>query len=282
MRTGLLAEKVGMSRFYNEEGQHLPVTILKVAGCQVTEVRTQDKNGYTAVQLGIGQKRLKSIKKPLRGQFAKAKVEPKARLVEFRVSPENLLSIGDELSAEHFLVGQKVDVSGVTHGKGFAGVIKRWNFGGQRQTHGALKTHRQMGSTGQCQDPGRVFKNKKMPGQLGNVRQTIQGLEIVATDAEKGWVIVKGALPGAKGSFVEIKDSVKYAAPKDLPFPAALKQAANKAAAEAEEAPKAETAEAPKADAAPQEAAPAPAEAPKVEAAPAADAPAEAKDENKE
>jgi len=222
MRTGLLAKKVGMTRVYREDGTHVPVTVMQLDKCQVTGQRTEDKNGYTAVQLGAGSRKVKRTNKALRGQFAAANVEPKARLVEFRVSPENLIDVGAELSANHFIVGQKVDVSAVTIGKGFAGAMKRHNFGGLRATHGVSISHRSHGSTGQCQDPGKVFKGKKMAGQMGNRRRTTQNLTIVRTEEDRGLVLIKGAVPGPKGGWVEIKDAVKRPIPADIPLPAAL------------------------------------------------------------
>ncbi|MBH1989571.1 MAG: 50S ribosomal protein L3 [Alphaproteobacteria bacterium] len=225
MRTGLIAEKVGMSRFFDENGMHIPVTLLKVEGCQVVTVRTEEKNGYSAIQLGVGKINPKNVSKPLRGHFAKAGVEPKRKLAEFRVSKDALLNIGDEITVDHFIKGQHVDVTGVSVGKGFAGVMKRWNFGGGRASHGNSLAHRVPGSTGMCQDPGRVIPGKKMPGQMGNKQRTVMSLEIVGTDVEKGLILVKGALPGAQGTFVLVRDAVKKKLPTDLPFPAAIRKA---------------------------------------------------------
>jgi len=225
MRTGLIAQKLGMTRVFAADGAHVPVTVLKVENCQVVAVRTQEKDGYVAVQLGVGKAKVKNVTKPERGHFAKAKVEPKKKLAEFRVSEDALLEVGAELSVEHFVAGQKVDVAGTTIGKGFAGVMKRWNFGGLRATHGVSVSHRSHGSTGQRQDPGKVFKNKKMAGHLGDVRVTTQNLTVVSTDAERGLLFIKGALPGAEGSFVFVKDAVKGTKKTDLPFPAAIKAA---------------------------------------------------------
>ena len=225
MRTGLIAQKLGMTRVFAADGNHVPVTVLKVENCQVVAVRTQEKDGYDAVQLGVGKAKVKNVTKPERGHFAKAKVEPKKKVAEFRVSQDALLEVGAELSVEHFVVGQKVDVAGTTIGKGFAGVMKRWNFGGLRATHGVSVSHRSHGSTGQRQDPGKVFKNKKMAGHLGDVRVTTQNLTVVSTDAERGLLFIKGALPGAEGSFVFVKDAVKGTKKTDLPFPAAIKAA---------------------------------------------------------
>lgn len=241
MRTGLLAKKLGMSRVFSTDGRDVPVTVLKLDNCQVVGVKTLEKDGYTAVQLGNGKRKTKNIPKPVRGQFAKAKVEPKQKVVEFRVSPDALLTVGSTLSAEHFVVGQKVDVSGVSIGKGFAGAMKRHNFAGLEATHGVSVSHRSHGSTGQRQDPGRVFKGKKMAGHLGDVKVSIQNLEVVGTDAKEGLVLVKGAVPGAKNSYVLVKDAVKKPA-KDLPFPAKLLEEAKpaEAAAPKAEAPKAE------------------------------------------
>ena len=223
MRTGLIAEKKGMSRIFAEDGRHLPVTVLQLDACQVVDNRTVERDGYTAVQLGHGTAKAKNVTRAMRGHFAKAKVEPKRRLVEFRVSEENLIEVGAELSAEHFVPGQFVDVAGVTIGKGFAGAMKRHNFRGLRATHGVSVSHRSHGSTGQCQDPGKVFKGKKMAGHMGTSRRTAVNLEIVATDAGRGLIMVKGAVPGAKGSLVEIRDALKKAAPDNLPIPAAVK-----------------------------------------------------------
>jgi large subunit ribosomal protein L3 len=227
MRTGLLAEKLGMTRIFTDEGNHVPVTVLKVDACQVVAVRTEEKDGYTAVQLGIGKAKVKNVTQPQRGHFAKAKVEPKRHLAEFRVADDALLEVGAELSVEHFVPGQFVDVIGTTIGKGFAGGMKRHHFGGLRATHGVSVSHRSHGSTGQRQDPGKTFKNKKMAGHLGDVRVTTQNLRVVATDPERGLIMLRGAVPGAEGGVVMIKDAVKRQAPKDLPFPAALRATAS-------------------------------------------------------
>ncbi|MBL4618839.1 MAG: 50S ribosomal protein L3 [Alphaproteobacteria bacterium] len=227
MRTGLIAKKMGMTRIYAEDGEHIPVTVVQLEGCQVVGQRSVEKNGYTAVQLGAGVKKAKRVTKAERGQFAKANVEPKAKLVEFRVSEENMVDIGAELSAEHFLIGQMVDVTGTSIGKGFAGAMKRHNFSGLRATHGVSISHRSLGSTGQCQDPGKVFKGKKMAGQMGSTRVTTQNLEVIRTDVERGLILIKGAVPGSKGGWVFIKDAVKRALPADAPKPAGLKAANN-------------------------------------------------------
>ena len=220
MRSGLITQKVGMTR------SHLPVTVLKVEDLQVVANRTNDTDGYVAVQLGYGKAKVKNVSKPMRGHFAKAKVEPKAKLAEFRVSEDGLIEVGAELSATHFVEGQYVDVIGTSIGKGFAGAMKRHNFGGLRASHGVSVSHRSHGSTGQCQDPGRVFKGKKMAGHLGAARVTVQSLKVVASDADKGLILIHGAVPGHKGAYVLVKDAVKRAAPEGLPFPAALKGAA--------------------------------------------------------
>ena len=230
MRTGLLAQKLGMTRIFAADGNHLPVTVLKIDHCQVVAVRTDETNGYTAVQLGVGKAKVKNVSKAQRGHFAKAKVEPKRKLAEFRVSKDNLLEVGDELSAAHFIAGQFVDVVGTTIGKGFAGSMKRWNFGGLRATHGVSVSHRSHGSTGNRQDPGRTFPGKKMAGHLGVERVTQQNLKVVETDAEQGLIYVHGAVPGHEGSYVLIKDAVKRALPKEAPKPAALKGKAPKGA----------------------------------------------------
>jgi len=235
MRTGLIAEKVGMTRVFDAEGAHVPVTVLKMEGCQVVAVRTAEKDGYTAVQLGIGKAKVKNVTKPMRGHFAKAKVEPKRRLVEFRVSADALLEVGAELSAEHFLPGQFVDVTANSIGKGFAGVMKRHNFGGLRATHGVSISHRSHGSTGNRQDPGRTFPGKKMAGHLGDERITTQNLKIVSVDAERGLIMIRGSVPGANGGYVLVRDAKKRTAPKDLPFPAGIRAAAAAADAAAEQ-----------------------------------------------
>jgi large subunit ribosomal protein L3 len=234
MRTGLIAQKLGMTRIFNDEGNHVPVTVLKVDNCQVVAVRTQEKDGYTAVQLGVGAAKVKNVGKAMRGHFAKAKVEPKRWVVEFRVPQDALIDVGAELSAEHFVAGQFVDVVGTTIGKGFAGGMKRHHFGGLRATHGVSVSHRSLGSTGQRQDPGKTFKGKKMAGHLGDVRVTTQNLRIVSTDVERGLIMIRGAVPGSDGGYVLIKDAVKRKAPKDLPFPAAIRRAAEAAAPAAE------------------------------------------------
>ncbi len=230
LRTGLLARKLGMTRVFSEEGNHTPVTVLSLDGLQVVAQRTAERDGYTAVQLGAGKAKAKRTPKAMRGHFAKASVEPKRKLVEFRVSEDALLEPGAELSAEHFVPGQRVDVAGTSIGKGFAGAMKRWNFGGMRASHGVSISHRAHGSTGQCQDPGKVFKGKKMAGHLGSERVTTQSLEVVRVDAERGLIWIKGAVPGAAGGWVEVRDAVK-SAPTDLPYPAKLRGA--DAAAEA-------------------------------------------------
>ncbi|MCB2099183.1 MAG: 50S ribosomal protein L3 [Parvularculaceae bacterium] len=234
MRTGLIARKVGMTRVFGGEGEHIPVTVMQIDGCQVIGQRTKEKHGYTALQLGVGAAKAKRMTKADRGQFAKANVEPKQKLVEFRVDDDCLVDIGAELSAAHFLVGQKVDVTGTTIGKGFAGAMKRHNFGGLRATHGVSVTHRSHGSTGQRQDPGRVFKNKKMAGHMGDVRCTTQNVEVVRIDEDRGLIMLKGAIPGPKGGWVEIRDAVRVDAPNDLPKPAAVKGQADDASKGAE------------------------------------------------
>jgi len=223
MRTGLLAQKLGMTRIFTGEGNHVPVTVLKVDNCQVVAVRTEETDGYTAVQLGVGTAKAKNVTKPQRGHFAKAKVEPKARLAEFRVSPDALIDVGAEIIASHFLPGQYVDVAGISIGKGFAGAMKRHNFGGLRASHGVSVSHRSHGSTGQRQSPGKTFKNKKMAGHLGAARVTTQSLEVIAADAERGVLMIKGSVPGSPGGYVLVKDAVKRKAPEGLPFPAALR-----------------------------------------------------------
>ncbi len=226
MRTGLIAKKLGMTRVFTEAGDHVPVTVLKVDNCQVVAVRTEEKDGYTAVQLGVGKAKVKNVTQPMRGHYAKAKVEPKEKLVEFRVSPDALIEVGAELSAAHFVPGQFVDVTGTSIGRGFSGVIRRHNFGGLRATHGVSVSHRSHGSTGQRQDPGKVFKNKKMAGHYGAARVTTQNLRIVSSDEARGLIYVAGAVPGAPGSIVLVRDAAKRKAPKDVPLPAALRSSA--------------------------------------------------------
>ncbi|WP_413205150.1 50S ribosomal protein L3 [Rhodospirillum sp. A1_3_36] len=223
MRSGLIAQKVGMTRLFTDEGIHVPVTVLKVDTCQVVSVRTSEKDGYTAVQLGAGKAKIKRTSKAMRGHFAAAKVEPKKKVVEFRVSEDCLLEPGAELSAAHFIAGQKVDIAGTTIGKGFAGAMKRHNFRGLEASHGVSVSHRSHGSTGQCQDPGRVFKGKKMAGHMGDTRVTQQSLTVVGTDAERGLIMIKGSVPGADGAWLEVRDSVKKKLPEGLPMPAGLK-----------------------------------------------------------
>lgn len=230
MRTGLLAQKLGMTRLFTEEGNHVPVTVLKVDNCRVIAVRTREKDGYTAVQLGVGTAKTKNVSKPQRGHFAKAKIEPKARLAEFRVSEDALLEVGSEITTAHFIPGQYVDVVGFSIGKGFAGAMKRHNFGGLRASHGVSISHRSHGSTGQRQSPGKTFKNKKMAGHLGAERVTTQSLEVIATDPERGVLMIKGSVPGSRGGLVFVKDAVKRKAPEGLPFPAALREGSGREA----------------------------------------------------
>src|SRR5579864_4194445 len=223
MRTGLIAQKLGMSRVFTGEGNHVAVTVLRVDSCQVVAQRTQDKDGYTALQLGVGTAKVKNVTQPQRGHFAKAKVEPKAKLAEFRVSEDALVPVGAEITAGHFLPGQYVDVTGTSIGKGFAGGMKRHNFHGLRATHGVSVSHRSLGSTGQRQDPGKTFKNKKMAGHLGAERVTVQSLEVIAADAERGLLYVKGSVPGSEKGWVLVKDAVKRKPPDGVPYPAALR-----------------------------------------------------------
>ena len=277
MRSGLIVQKVGMTRLFTDAGQHVPVTVLKLDGCQVVAQRTEAKDGYTAVQLGAGFAKVKRTTRAARGHFARAKVEPKRRLAEFRVSPENMIDVGAKLAANHFVEGQHVDATGVSIGKGFAGAMKRHNFGGLRASHGVSISHRSHGSTGQCQDPGKVFKGKKMAGHMGDVRVTAQNLTVVKTDIERGLVMVKGAVPGAKGGWVLLRDAVKRPLPVDVPLPAALFEEPQAEEPEIVEEAEAETAVEAKAEAeAPVEAeAEAPAEA---EAESETEAPAEETD----
>ncbi|MEZ5774005.1 MAG: 50S ribosomal protein L3 [Hyphomicrobiaceae bacterium] len=232
MRSGLIAQKMGMTRIFTGAGEHVPVTVLRVEKCQVVAQRTEEKNGYTALQLGAGTAKVRNVSKPERGHFAVAKVEPKRRVAEFRVSPDNMIEVGAEITADHFVEGQKVDVTGTSTGKGFAGPMKRWNFGGLRATHGVSISHRSHGSTGGRQDPGKVFKNKKMAGHLGDERVTTQNLEVVKVDIERGLILVKGAVPGTKGSWVTVRDAVKRAAPGNVPRPGAFRKVEAAAAAD--------------------------------------------------
>ncbi|MEA1015808.1 50S ribosomal protein L3 [Sphingosinicella sp. LY1275] len=234
MRTGVIAKKLGMTRIFQDDGRHVPVTVLSLDNLQVVARREVERDGYVAVQLGAGSAKAKNLTKPERGHFGKAEVEPKARVVEFRVAEDALLDVGAEISADHFIAGQLVDIQGVTQGKGFAGVMKRWGFGGMHATHGVSVSHRAHGSTGQRQDPGRVFKNKKMAGHMGAKNRTQQNLEVVRTDVERGLIFVKGSVPGHKGGWLIVKDAVKVARPADVPYPAGLKQAASNNNAPAE------------------------------------------------
>jgi len=226
MRTGLLAQKIGMTRIFAAEGDHVPVTVLKIDFCQVVAVRTPEKDGYSALQLGVGAAKVKRMTQPQRGHFARAKVEPKAWVAEFRVTEDAVLPVGSELTAAHFLPGQYVDVTGVSIGKGFAGAMKRHNFGGLGASHGVSVSHRSHGSTGQRQSPGKTFKNKKMAGQLGAARVTTQSLEVISVDAERGILMIKGSVPGCAGGHVLVRDAARRKAPDGLPFPAALRGAA--------------------------------------------------------
>ena len=219
MRSGVIAQKVGMTRVFTDAGEHVPVTVLRLGQCQVVAHRTKEKDGYVALQLGSGGRKVKNVPKAERGHFAVAKVEPKRRVAEFRVSDDAVIPVGAEITADHFVVGQFVDVTGTTIGKGYAGAMKRWNFGGLRATHGVSVSHRSIGGTGGRQDPGKTFKNKKMAGHLGDERVTTLNLKVVQTDVERGLILVEGAVPGAKGGWIMVRDAVKRAAPKDLPMP---------------------------------------------------------------
>jgi large subunit ribosomal protein L3 len=223
MRTGVIAKKVGMTRLFQEDGRHVPVTVLALEDCQVVSHRTADRDGYVAVQLGAGEAKQKNVNKPQREAFAKAEVPLKMKVAEFRLDDEQgLLPVGSHISAEHFVAGQKVDITGHTQGKGFQGGMKRWGFGGLRATHGVSLSHRSLGSTGQRQDPGKVFKNKKMAGHMGDKRRTQQNLEVVRTDAERGLIFVKGSVPGSKNGWLLVRDSVKLPLPDGVPFPGAI------------------------------------------------------------
>ena len=244
LRSGVIAKKLGMTRLFQEDGKQIPVTVLQLDKLQVVAQRTAEKDGYSAVQLGAGTAKAKRTSAPMRGHFAKANVEPKRKVCEFRVSEDNLIAVGEEIIASHYFEGQFVDVSGTSIGKGFAGAMKRWNFGGLRATHGVSISHRSHGSTGQCQDPGKVFKGKKMAGHMGSARVTTQNLEVVKTDTVRGLIMVKGAVPGSKGGWVTVKDAVKKPFPENAIVPGALASAAREAAKAAEEAAAAAAAEA--------------------------------------
>ena len=236
MRTGVIAKKIGMARFFDEAGTHVPVTVLSLEGCQVVAHRTKDRDGYVALQLGAGTKKPKNTSKALRGHFGKAEVEPKHKVVEFRVSEDNLIDVGAEITADHYLPGQKIDITGTTVGKGFAGAMKRWNFGGLRATHGVSVSHRSHGSTGQRQDPGRTFKGKKMAGHLGQETVTTLNVTVWRIDVERGLILVRGAVPGSDGAYVKLRDAVKSAAPEGLPMPGAFRKAGQQPAPAAEPA----------------------------------------------
>ena len=243
MRTGVIARKEGMTRIFTEDGRQVPVTVLKIDNCQVVGLRTDEKNGYNSVQVGAGTAKIKRVSKQMRGVYAAAKIEPKKKVVEFRVDAENLAEIGAEFGANHFVQGQKVDVCATSKGKGFQGGIKRHNFGGMRATHGVSVSHRALGATGQCQDPGKVFKGKKMAGQMGNKRVTTQNLEIAGVDLEDNLILVKGSVPGPRSGWVLVTDAVKRKAPDDRPMPMGVREGAAKAEAPAEEAATEEKAE---------------------------------------
>ena len=271
MRTGIIAQKLGMSRVFTEQGDHVPVTVLKLEDCQVVATRTAEHDGYDAVQLGVGKAKVKNVNRAMRGHYAKAKVEPKRKLAEFRVSPDALLEVGSEIGAHHFVPGQMVDVVGTSIGKGFAGAMKRHNFAGLEASHGISVSHRSHGSTGNSQDPGKVFKGKKMAGHLGDTGVTVQNIEIVETNSDRGLILVKGGVPGSKGAYLLISDAKKHPRPEDAPYPAGLKGAT------ATEAPDVEAAEAaPEGEPAPAETASegAPAEEAEPETTASADQPA--------
>jgi len=275
MRSGVIAQKMGMMRVFTDEGNHVPVTVLRLGNCQVVGHRTKDKNGYVALQLGAGARRAGNMSKAARGSFAKVNVEPKRKVAEFRVTEDALIPVGAEITADHFVVGQFVDVCGTSIGKGFAGGMKRWNFGGLRASHGVSISHRSIGSTGGRQDPGKTFKNKKMPGHLGVDRVTTLNLKVVSTDVARGLILVEGAVPGPKSGWILVRDAVKKKLPKEAPKPGKFKSAGDaKSEAKAESKAEAKSDEAPKAeDAAAQAAAAA------AQAAKAADAAAKAADQ---
>jgi large subunit ribosomal protein L3 len=233
MRTGVLAQKLGMTRVFADDGSHVPVSVLRVEACEVVAARRPEADGYAAVQLGVGRGKASRVTKPMRGHFAKAKVTPKAKLAEFRVSEDALLEPGTALTVEHFVIGQYVDVCGTSIGKGFAGAMKRWGFKGLRASHGVSLSHRSHGSTGQRQDPGKVFKGKKMAGHMGDRRVTVQNLEVIGLDPERGLLLVKGAVPGARGGYVRVTDAIKRALPQEAPYPGGVKAAEAAAASTA-------------------------------------------------
>jgi large subunit ribosomal protein L3 len=243
MRSGVVAQKVGMTRIFTDAGEHVPVTVLRLAQCQVIAHRTKEKNGYVAIQLGAGSRKVKNVSKAERGRFAVAKVEPKRSIVEFRVSDDAVIPVGAEITADHFIVGQFVDVTGTSIGKGFAGGMKRWNFGGLRASHGVSISHRSIGSTGGRQDPGKTFKNKKMPGHMGVERVTTLNLRVVQTDIERGLILVEGAVPGAKGGWITVRDAVKKQLPKEAPKPGKFREAGAEPAKPAKAADKPATQE---------------------------------------
>ncbi len=257
MRSGVIAQKLGMTRVFTDAGEHVPVTVLRLDRCQVVGHRTAEKNGYVALQIGAGKRRPQSVNQPMRGHYGALKVEPKKKVAEFRVDADHLIPVGAELTADHFVAGQFVDVTGTSIGKGFAGGMKRHHFGGLRASHGVSVSHRSIGSTGGRQDPGKTFKNKKMPGQMGNVTVTTQNLKVVRADVEKGLLLVEGAVPGAKGGWITVRDAVKRPLPKEAPKPGAFRMLSEEPAPEPKSEPKPEPTAAPKAEAAP---------APKVEA----------------
>ena len=236
MRCGIIAQKLGMTRVFSADGDHVPVTVLRMDACQVVATRTLERDGYTAVQVGVGRAKVKNVTKPMRGHFAKARVEPKRKLAAFRVSPDALLEVGATISPDHFVAGQYVDVAGTSIGKGFAGAMKRHNFSGLGASHGVSLSHRAMGSTGQCQDPGKVFKGKKMPGHMGARRVTVQNLEVVEIDNDRGVIFVKGGVPGAKGGYVLVTDAKKHPLPEGAPYPGVVAAGEPDEAAPAEEA----------------------------------------------
>jgi large subunit ribosomal protein L3 len=241
MRSGVIAQKIGMTRIFTDAGEHVPVTVLKLANVQVLAQRTDEKNGYTALQLGAGTRKPSRVSRAQRENFAIAKVEPKRKIVEFRVSPDNMIEVGAEITADHFVIGQHVDVTGTNQGKGFQGAMKRWNFGGLRASHGVSVVHRSHGSTGQRQDPGKVFKGKKMAGHMGDERVTTQNLEVVQTDKDKGLLLVRGAVPGSKGNWVLVRDAVKRTLPANAPKPGSFRKPTAAASAETKDAAGAKT-----------------------------------------
>ena len=278
-RSGVIAQKMGMTRIFTDDGRHIPVTVLKMETCQVTAQRTEESHGYTALQLGAGNAKVKNVNAAMRGHFAKVRIEPKRTVAEFRVSKDALIDVGQELQADHFATGQFVDVVGTSIGKGFAGGMKRHNFAGLRASHGVSISHRSIGSTGHCQDPGKVFKGKKMPGQMGSARSTVQNLEIISTDTDRGLIFVRGGVPGPESGIVLVSDAVKLGLPKDAPYPTSVRDTGlDKLEAEGEEIKQSTVAD----EAAPEDVPPVTEAVPAAEATPEDDVAATSQSADKE